>query len=289
MEYTNLYKFREVNIKSLTALSSKTLWFANVDTLNDPFEFKYRIENAFTELTDNQTIEMIKPLLTKFDIQRFPNSKVAEKYLRKLKALKGKNFVNSMNEDVIIPNIHSQIKNGREKFGVLSLSSDTYNLVEPFEFMKSNVTNLHLWSLYSNGMRGFCLHFENEKLKESFNKKGIVIGGPIEYKLYPPSIKPDLKSSNEDFNIKIHLDSITDTLFSKHTTFEKEHEYRLIRSEQGLINYDPDCLKTVYIGDKMPIEQQDLIKLIINKKYPNTKICTVFCEENEYSVGIKHT
>lgn len=172
----------------------------------------------------------------------------------------------------------------RESSGVLSLSSDIPDETHNFDIMNSNVANLHMWSLYSDGLRGFALHFDGEELTRSIKELN-------DSEFAFNSVNYDIKAATPKLSIGkseiIDSSSLFKALNTKHKIFSNEVEFRVLSNSFGLKKYSPESLKHVFIGEKMPEDQVELLKLIVNSKYKDTKILKVGTIKNSFHIELK--
>ena len=150
-----IYKFRTVDTYSLSALSNNKLWFSALDDFNDPFEGAHILDNylskddyalikAMVDWKPKEEVgaEAYEKMLTEMGIQE---DKLTDEELFKSIA------VHDLN--ILVKTIHAS------KIVCLSLCDEEKDPI------KENL----MWSHYSNGLRGFCLVFDNESLQEDIN------------------------------------------------------------------------------------------------------------------------
>ncbi|PAJ68598.1 hypothetical protein CJF42_26270 [Pseudoalteromonas sp. NBT06-2] len=159
----------------------------------------------------------------------------------------------------------------KQEYGVLSLFNDKSNAID----------NIHMWSLYADGMRGFCLEFSKEKLTDSLIEKSRpdnnVEGESVNYQNEP--IEINLLDSKE-----LKVDKIIEMMSIKNDIFTAENEYRYICNNKGYNSYSVESLKAIYIGNKAKQEEKELLEAIVKSIYPDAKINYVEISKNNYSI-----
>jgi len=288
LKFSHLYKFREVNTLSLTNLANATLWFAKINSFNDPYEGCFDLEKAKKILTFNDCIDVAKLALSKHK----PNIdiKTRDDLITGEIVSLGQEEFEKKYKGYMADVLEDTLNMMKEDYGFLSLSSDVAKEDDIFVYEDSNIANLHMWSLYADGLRGFCVRFNAQKLFKSLQKNHTdkyFHGTPVRYDNNPPF--PSLCSEKTSIYINdsstiFDIDSILNILNSKHSTFENEVEFRFISSSKGLKSYSPDCVEEIYIGEKMPKDQVKLLMLIIKQVYPNIKVTKV--ERHPYHYGV---
>lgn len=281
INYDHLYKFREVNTLSLTNLANTSLWFAKLSSFNDPFEGCYDKEKALKEITTAKCIDFArKSLLSEHD--NIPEDTLSNTITNAFIKKGEQEFIKEQ-KGVMEAILDDMLNHIHENYGFLSLSSDVPSEKKEFAYINSNIANLHMWSLYADGLRGFCIRFNAEKLYESLQEKNpedTFFRTPVRYDYIPPT--PRLADKGEPFVFDI--ESILEIMNSKHEIFLNEVEYRISSTSSGVKYFSPDCVEEIFIGDKMPKDQINLLLLIIKQKYPDTKITRIKNHPNQYGV-----
>ncbi len=270
-----LYKFREFNANNLTALSNKQLWFSNQDDFNDPFEGTYIIDNHIP-----------KNILETFACKRKEgvSTESYRKMISELGLIEGE-FTNSElfikiakhDLNLIIDTIHDS------KIACLSLSEPDNDPV---------VSNL-MWSHYADGLRGFCLVFNDELLQQNIRSSSNKTMQPIKIKYQdkPNTLKlldfidcERTLGSDEYINF---VRSVTDTIATKSTEWAYENETRILTLDKSNFHYySENSLIQVIVGDKMPRAQRKLLLDTIKLIHPNATVKKARLMDDSYSVEI---
>jgi len=128
----------------------------------------------------------------------------------------------------------------------------------------SEADNLLMWSHYADGLRGFCVEFDETAFQEVDSSKSIDIHS-VQYRTSPAmvdsvaySIANDMYWHNEDVNdgLSAMFDLDTKVLATKPFQWAYECEKRAIihvdeSSREGLLlQYDPRAIKRIIVGEK---------------------------------------
>ena len=158
--------------------------------------------------------------------------------------------------------------NERNMHGILSLSTRWNSVL--------------MWSHYGDFHRGFCIGFDEKKLRES-GKFGF--WGYVKYDNEMPKIDP-----REYFNIESHFKKT----YSKSIDWSYEKEYRLMKNFycdkdecNRIITVRDDCFREIILGMDISGMDKEAIISIANKKgikiFQATKISDKF-ELNRYEI-----
>ncbi|QSX30633.1 DUF2971 domain-containing protein [Shewanella cyperi] len=261
-----IYKFSPFNENSISALANSAVWFSKLTKLNDPFEGFVTYDEPKDE--DEKVTKLIK-LGAEFLREKTSPKKAIEIATQRYLA-DGDLFINKVNESVC------ELKAQREAFFdslcVFSTSVDIPDYQYP------NYANMLMWSHYGNGFSGFCLQFSASKFYRSLKVENPKVAwSTVEYVSEPKS-----------FSILDYLnqDSIEycRPILTKHEQWSYEGELRFISNIEGLHHYSNEALEVIYIGEKMPIGQQQVIIAIANNYYPNAKVLKVSIHPSGYNV-----
>ena len=270
----SLFKFREVNTNNLSALANNQLWFSSLNDFNDPFEGAHikdhRINiddftNFECKVKEEIGVEEYNIILSELELVdgKYTHTelfqKIAEHDLDK--------FINIVHNSKVI---------------CFSMEDET----------KNPLTNNLMWSHYANGLRGFCLVFNGDKLLKDLFKATTESMRPIivEYKDEPNTLK--LKDfihseglyNNSDINF---VQKVTETIATKSTDWEYEKELRVMSlNQKSFHNYSPSSLKEIVIGEKMPEAERNLLLKIVSGVGKNILIKTARLRNNSYKIEI---
>lgn len=277
---STIYKFRNVNIHNITALSSCNLWFSALPDFNDAFEGEYIIDESLSksdkEFLQKRTAEIcsyVDPDSNDYYsvLEKFGINPESENLLIELGIAFAKDEINGL-----LKLLHNS--------KCISFSAKTKDCDPLYE-------NL-LWSHYSDGLRGYCLVFNNNKLRKHFYESIDDAIRPISvsYQRTPKSLPISNYIKSKSFHNKndtTYIQPLTETMATKSSSWSYENELRYIAFEgQNIYHYPPDCLKKIIIGEKMPNDEVKLITKIA--KSVNPDICIEFAtiEKNTYSIQI---
>ncbi|MFY9310093.1 MAG: DUF2971 domain-containing protein [Bacteroidia bacterium] len=160
--------------------------------------------------------------------------------------------------------------------------------------------NLLMWAHYADGLRGFCIEFDSEKLISEQNEAKII---EVNYSKLPPVLEAisyplanDIYWHAEDDDSDNAVDYMRDfyskMLATKPIEWEYEKEARLIfhskaeNSMGELFSYPESAIKSVIIGEKMPEKNKKIIESILLNKNLSAKIKIAQRNRSNYTVLI---
>ncbi|WP_418642509.1 DUF2971 domain-containing protein [Vibrio chaetopteri] len=133
-----------------------------------------------------------------------------------------------------------------------------------------------MWSHYADGLRGFCLVFDKDKLLKSFLDQELVVRpAKVEYQDTPITVSATrfidsryFLNNSDTYDL---IEDVTRTIAMKSKSWSYENELRLLsRSSVGGHQYAPDSLLEIIVGEKMPCDQKKLV--IDTAKLSNPRI-----------------
>ncbi|MCF7363585.1 DUF2971 domain-containing protein [Vibrio sp. A1-b2] len=279
MTLYKLYKFREVNTNSLASLANYEVWFSSKEDFNDPFEGTLVIDETLTK-SDYKLWDS----LVSWKHNLTPDDKQFVELCRDLD-LNPRNFTK---EELILKGLRydlgvlTQIVH-KSKFLCLSLKDEEHD----------PLYNNLMWSHYAQGLRGFCLVFNNEKLQDDINvaSNKRMRGIRVDYKDEPNKLSlADYMRSDSWTNIdKLnYIQKVTETVATKSTAWKYENEMRIITLESDISSYkfSPETLEGIVLGDKMLSQHQELILAIVKSKYPHIKVQRARLIPSTYKIEI---
>lgn len=274
-----LYKFREVNTNSLTSLANAELWFSSKEDFNDPFEGTLILDETLTE--DDYSLWMSRVEWT-MDITPLDNnfSKLCENLsLDPNETNEKKLILEGLRSDLrVLTNIIH-----KSKFLCLSQRDQ---LCDPI------YENL-MWSHYAQGLRGFCLVFNNDDLQTDINvaSEKRMRGIKILYQEKPNQIilSDFLRSDmwvNE--NQQNYIQTVIETIATKSTAWKYENELRIMTldAKANSYTYSPDTLEEIVLGEKMSPQHRELLLAIMRSKYPHAKVKIARLVPNTYKIEL---
>jgi hypothetical protein len=261
--YMYLYKFRAVNEYSLNSLIDRQLWFDKLNNQNDPFEGGYIIDIELTE-----------------ELLEYSRNQIG--------------FKNKENQTDLfkVTAIHYPI---RASFKELFLEFSKRRISELVEGLQNKSTicslsqyreennplfNHNMWGHYSDGLRGFCLVFDEQQLTKNIFISSDRLAHPftVEYRNSPKRIYFNnlLQVKNDQLQILEEFEGaqlVADITATKSSSWSIEQEIRFISfSKKQLLNYEATSLLKVIIGDKMEHFNREKLLDIITSNYPEAEI-----------------
>ncbi|OCH61886.1 DUF2971 domain-containing protein [Vibrio splendidus] len=273
-----LYKFRQVDTYSLAGLANNTLWFSNLNDFNDPFEGSYIFDDS---LTESDFSELEARLAKRTDV----SEEAFQEMLKELGITDGgadkRNLIHKM-----------AVRDYQSIVGIMHaskvLSTSYFDNSEKPDPLFSNL----MWSHYANGLRGFCLVFDDELLLQSAVDGGVGLR-PIlvRYTDDPRSLSLSdfvhstyVLGNKSDVNL---IEEVAQTVATKSQAWEYENECRLLSLEKNSAQaYDSKSLMEIVIGEKMPKDQQTLVINTAKSANPDIKIKLARLKENTYQLEV---
>jgi hypothetical protein len=253
-EAPKLYRFFSDNLNNFTSLSTSYLWFSAVSDFNDPFE------GCVTDL-----VSYAKP--EKYDDGRFINlfknssafSHISrlekEKMLLNIRTEGKTNWSKFKSEQLgIFESAHKKtLANHLEKYRWCCFSQVSEEVQHP------NLSRL-MWSHYANGLRGFLVEFEKERLIDSLEGHlgEDVLISPMTYdKLAPINFYDELATLVEDGS-----PTMGKLISLKSNDWKYESEFR-IGAKSSIVQYDANVISRVIIGAKMNSRYKELLMSVL--------------------------
>lgn len=248
-----LYKFRSFNVFGLKMLIDKQMYFAAPDSLNDPLDCQHYFSAQLQHVID---MERQKANDNSSDIYEF---------LPGLLSIE----VEGKNTGEIEP-LHEALERKIKKTGVFSTSA--------------NVKDALMWAHYGDSHRGFCIGFKRESLEDfvsNYQKYDLLGGSDVTYsstpyfeeifirmargkkriiKKYGGNIDDVKRRLTEQISDYIH-EMVGASLSIKSDAWKYEQEYRLVRSEPGMIDFSPDAVTQIVFGCKAA---ENDVKTVLN-------------------------
>jgi Protein of unknown function (DUF2971). len=297
-----LYKFTS-SARTINILQSGKIRFAQLSSLNDPFESLLPIDGYITKdlfLQFYETIMSDETLLNKV-IDEAINSTYD-----KLNPIQKMMF----NKNTLIPSMRKYIKDELENRGtnlkdfILAKYKTDFDSV--ISNMRKNVisymadvvcvlslslakTNLLMWSHYSDSHRGIAIGFDSN---DPFFYNIMAIRYQSEKPVIDFSVIPSTEKEKEYFAQKL--------LAVKNIAWHHEEEYRLIRpsTAMDLLNHRDSKGFPVYVspfpkksvvelifGNKCSEEDQAKVQSIISSEYSNVKLYKSILDSNGYQLS----
>ena len=279
MSIYKLYKFREVNTNSLASLANAELWFSSKEDFNDPFEGML----ALDETLDTEDFNLGKANI-KWSMDIDPSDQKFIELCEKLSI----DPVTTTEETLMAKGLSSDLQvliKLLHQSKLLCLSQKDSNVDPIYE-------NL-MWSHYAQGLRGFCLVFNNDSLQHDINDScpSGMRAIKIKYQDVPDklSLKDYLRSDmwirQKDQN---YIQKVTETVATKSRAWSYENEVRLMALDPDIsvYPYSVSTLEEVVFGEKMPNQHKQLLLSILKSNYPHVKIKTARLMPSTFNLEI---
>ena len=247
--YPTIYRYFRFSDRDLKSLYEPYLWFSTPDQFNDAFEgheilsmsqdfihYALHLEECMFP-PDPPTPERI----ALEEEYRLDPTGTYEKYFQKYRS----RFI-------------TETTGARSKGCCCFLSGLNQGLLTDHQEMT-------MWGHYAAGMRGFRVMYDTKTLLASIDDADAY---PIAYKEEPRRVDvaewlyrctsqmnwPRIRAASEERMIQV-----------KHTSWAFEGELRLRISEPGARKYDPNAIKRVDFGAKMPRPDRELIRHVLDR------------------------
>lgn len=245
-----LSRFMPFNERTVETISLPYIWFANIESFNDPFEsqFSYHFEEDLESIIgiemssglSGYDFESVGPIL------RQEHDKNPREFFEKYYELYKSRYVGFARP---------------ERLAYACFLGET-NKKKPSASQIS-----FMWGHYGNGLKGLRIIYDSKLLLDSLNATKAIRAGFIKYSKEPPRV--DL----------LHMVSIATSVGSprvrESTFFEAPHtkddvwsyesELRVASQSVGAVNYDPMSIKIVDLGERMPEPQKRVIYLLMRQ------------------------
>lgn len=240
-----LYKFRTANINNICSLFHNELFFSHVDKFNDPFEFHFEIDMGLPHTNCRNTYyRNFKNFIGKVNLAH-PNT-IDDSLV---------NMIMSINEDKV-DEVSKAVA-----FALKGMVRDRIEqLREQFKIFCMSKSNKHplLWGHYADGLRGYCVGYDEEKLVEA-DKIGLL---NVSYSNKPHQFKIDELLRGEFENKGREIFGV------KLLEWQYEEEARLIVESESLfdnvIKAKNEALKEVIFGEKMDMKLIELVRNLLD-------------------------
>ncbi|WP_034460615.1 DUF2971 domain-containing protein [Buttiauxella noackiae] len=277
--FTWLYKFHTMNINSLSALSNKKAWFSSISSLNDPFEGCFSVTRPETDDDFRMLFKPIANILLKKNMRDINTKELlsetgANDFIEKLYESGQPKFKEFM--DNLLQEQEEDYRDEFLKMATYCLSSDI-----PGD-ERSHVANSLMWSHYADGLKGFCIKYNGQELHKSIKELNKEKNIDYAFVRYEKEMHKVFFLDFFDGNSK----GFAGALHTKHDSWGYECEIRFLTNKNGYVNYSAESIDSIYIGDRMPPEQQKLLVDIVRKNYPDAKIHGVRFHKSSFSIEI---
>lgn len=272
-----IYKFANPNEHALKNLSSVSLYCRHYEDFNDPFEFWAIVHCGMPDFADDD--ERFHSAVAAWG---FPDHVLSELPVD-LDTLKDY-FEGLADGEIVFPHIYNHSR-------VSCFSSDPSSLL--------------MWSHYADGLRGFCIEFDDDLL---ISEDEYTFLCPVNYVEEPPVVDSFVYAVTEDQfyyaidhgyeeydgeSFRADLNGMMKkALASKPLEWRYEKEVRLVVNTRNndkspiLHQYNQEALKSIIIGERMPESYKTGIRDVLAKLdyHVNTKIAVRSRERYEINI-----
>lgn len=284
-----IHKFKPYNDSTLEMIAESYLWFASLNSLNDPFE------GELTYSYDpNLTIEQIfcaEHIFCNDEANiNYGHENLKDEYAQYKKDPAG--FVDRKREDhkrryeeIML----SQSKNDgffcalsepkkSDMAGEINICSDQSRLDE----IRRNHEDISLWSHYGDGLRGVRITYDPLRLKQISNSSAAL----VKYQDDPEPIDATMEVRKRKAYYKdIWNFSQSLILFNtKATLWSNEREVRIRLGKQGKVEIPPDSIKYITFGSKMPAYRRILMIAAARHNNPDAKFYEARISSKEFKI-----
>ncbi|QNK33405.1 DUF2971 domain-containing protein [Serratia sp. JUb9] len=263
-----VYKFSTLNINSLSALAEGKAWFSKLADFNDPFEGQFILNPPDLKNERERFFEHLA--------KNIPNYPLTEPVLETIR----KKYLNSPQEfdrtiTSIVDTTYRRFYESYLNIGAYCLASDIPDVAA------SHVSNVMMWSHYADGMKGFCIKYNPNKLINSLNELN-------DDKFYWAKVEYQDNKHTVDFYDSMDLENHATirAIQTKHTGWEYEYECRLLTNNSGLYKYSHNAIECIYIGSKMPAPHEKILLDICAVNLPDVDIFKVRTHQGGYAVEL---
>lgn len=284
-----VHKFKPYNDSTLEMIAESYLWFASLNSLNDPFEGELTYKHDPN--LDINAIFCAEYMFCNDETNiDFENEFLQEEYSEYKKDPDGfierkrENHKNRYEEIIVSQSKKdgffcalSELKKN-EVADEVAISSEQHRLDE----IRKNHEDISLWSHYGDGLRGIRITYDPSKLKQMSN----ISSALVEYQNDPKPIDATLEVRKRKAYYKDRWNfSESLTMFNtKATLWSNEREVRIRTGRQGKVEIPPDSIKFITFGSKMPIYRRILIIAAARQHNPDAKFYVASISNKEFKI-----
>lgn len=251
-----IFKFRHGSQKDFEALEQSYIWFSSLDRLNDPFEGCFYLD---PEVSDEVLFKYHKNILAREPLSNIsPADEVVKRFIDEEKKQVG-GYKQWLIDHMTLPELEEELELLKKKYSVFSCSRAAEEHEHP-----SPLNRMALWGYYANGLRGFCVEYDEDILFSSIqelNSEMILGKSLINYStdnLLPVvSLKDTLMDSIEG-SAKTHAALLNAIRTKASSPWSVENELRFIaESPSKQVAHCKKAIKRLYIGSRMNQADKD--------------------------------
>jgi hypothetical protein len=224
----NLYKYREIDENTLSALDKNEIWFSTGRKFNDPFDCSLNLPMTWASHDS-----VVNHIMNKTNWPlKYKEMGFNDVQVKKMVIDSARNFV--ANTDMFE-------SDNAESFSQMLFG----NLQRALVFcLSQNYKNTLMWSHYASDHKGICIEFNKSKLLLSLN---LYHTGVVNYSGKPYDVMSGL---GED-----ELHPAKSICFMKSPDWSYEKEFRLLHAKLAKTDneslgfkYSPDSVEAIYFG-----------------------------------------
>ena len=230
-----LYQYRPPEAWALDNLCRQVMYFGSPENFNDPYDC--HTPPTLRNWTDDQLLAVLEKV-------GFPAPTKQMLAGRGVRARLRKEWGEPMH--ILEENLGRTYARICRKLGVACFSECR--------------DNLRMWSQYGGRGKGFCLAFDTGD-SSAFPADKII---PVQYSEHWPSAGDTIRL----------LDGKNPRKFLAHKSMDwvYEREWRLLGARASESGYDAKTLKGVFFGAESTASTKEIVRLIVQEKYPHTEL-----------------
>lgn len=273
-----VFKFMAGRSYHLDGLKNDQVYFSSFDELNDPYEGL--MHYCKRGITHTQRMAALTQKLNQDHQNVREARKEADKLLRKL----GKERFNQHIDAISKLEFEDFLEYHKSHRFVLSLSK----AYSPDQF-PDPLVSMMMWGHYGNGMKGLCVEYNFEALRQSINALN-EINLTTRKVVYSKSALPVVRATTllDDLAMSTHQTSneILNAFCTKQVSWIYENEVRLISPKHKLNDIDETSVTRVFVAAKDQQLMENVVD-ILKLKTHKPKLFEVVTQPKTYGVGFK--
>ncbi len=284
-----IHKFKPYNNNTLEMIAENYLWFAALDSLNDPFEgsLTYKIdtnldinsvfcaEHIF--FNDEKNVDYGHPAIKHeyAEYQIDPVGVIESKIKEHIQKYECVMLRNSKTDGFFCA--LSVPKNDKAVVDA-SIASEQYRI----DSIHRNHQDISLWSHYGDGLRGVKITYDPLKLKQL----KCISSSFVRYQDDPELIDATAHVRKWKAYYKERwINSQSLTMFTtKATLWSHEREIRIRTFTQGKVKIQPNSIKSITFGSKLPADKRLLIIAAARQNNPDAKFYVATISNKEFKI-----
>lgn len=270
----------------LDSLENNEVYFSNFEELNDPYEGLLKFNWDEENITDATLVAAVTQKLYRENHHDINTVKDARQVVLKTQKQKGKE---AFKRDIEIKSeeyFHGFLNVHKNERFVLSLAAPYEE--EKHEPFPAPLNNMMMWAHYANGLRGLCVEYDFEVLRESINDASR-IGLKTKPITYADKNLPTVEGSTM-LDDMIHNNgntshAILDAFCTKQNSWGYENEIRMISPTHKTHRFREDAITRVFVSET----NRDIARLkgILGKKAHNPELFIVSVNDQQYGFVFK--